>query len=115
MLCIGKLVNAIEGNDEMEIITNFMTDSDLIFFISLSGENKRLNKFAKILKEKGVSIVSITEGGNNSLSKLSDISIQFYTAEVARLDNNLQIISASQFFVINEFLLLKYLEYKYSK
>ena len=114
-LCIGKLVNAIEGNDEMEIMTNFMTDSDLIFFISLSGDNKRLNKFAKILKEKGVSIVSITESGNNSLSKLSDISIQFYTAEVARLDNNLQIISSSQFFVINEFLLLKYLEYKYSK
>ena len=68
-----------------------------------------------ILKDKGLSIVSITQSGNNSLSKLSDISIQFYTAEVAKLEDNLQIISSSQFFVINEFLLLKYLEYKYSK
>ena len=35
LLSIGKLVNAIEGNDEMEIMTNFMTESDMIFFISL--------------------------------------------------------------------------------
>ena len=43
------------------------------------------------------------------------MSIQFYTHEVAQLEDNLQIFLSSQFFIINEFLLIKYLEYKYSR
>ncbi|SCH87672.1 MurR/RpiR family transcriptional regulator [Romboutsia sp. 1001713B170207_170306_H8] len=115
LLSIGKLVNIVEGNDEVETITNYITEDDMIFLISLSGENNTVNKFAKDLNNKGVKIISITESGNNTLSKISDINIQFYTHEVIRLEDNLQIFSASQFFIINEFLLVKYLEYKYSK
>ena len=115
LLSIGKLVNVLEGNDELEIITNYITEEDMIFLISLSGENKTVNNFAKDLNDKGVKVISITESGNNTLSKISDINIQFYTHEVARLEDNLQIFSASQFFIINEFLLVKYLEYKYSR
>lgn len=115
LLSTGKLVNVLEGNDELEIITNYITEEDMIFLISLSGENKTVNNFAKDLNDKGVKVISITESGNNTLSKISDINIQFYTHEVARLEDNLQIFSASQFFIINEFLLVKYLEYKYSR
>ena len=68
-LPIGKLVNVIEGDEEMDIITNLMTENDMIFFMSLSGENKRVNYFAQKLKEKGTRIVSITQSGNNTLSK----------------------------------------------
>lgn len=91
-----------------------MTENDMIFLVSLSGENNKINNFAKDLNKKGITIISITESGNNTLSKLSDINIQFYTHEVAKIEHVVQIYSGSQFFIINEFLLLKYLEYKYS-
>lgn len=114
-LYVGKLVDVIEGKDELEILNNYITEEDIIFLISLSGENKVINKFAKNLNKKGTKIISITQSGNNSLSKGSDMSIQFYTHEVAQLEDNLQIFLSSQFFIINEFLLIKYLEYKYSR
>ena len=114
-LYVGKLVDVIEGKDELEILNNYITEEDIIFLISLSGENKVINKFAKNLNKKGTKIISITQSGNNSLSKESDMSIQFYTHEVAQLEDNLQIFLSSQFFIINEFLLIKYLEYKYSR
>lgn len=87
----------------------------MIFLLSLSGENKRINDFAEGLKNKGVKIVSITQNGSNRLSRLSDINIQFYTHKIASLSENLDIYSLSQFFIVNEFLTLKYLEYKNSK
>ena len=69
----------------------------------------------KVLNNKGVKIISITRSGNNTLSKLSDVSIQFYTHDVAMLEGELKIFPTSQLFIINEFFLLKYLEYKYNK
>lgn len=114
-LYMGKLVNIIEGNDELEIIKNYITKDDVVFLISLSGENKIINNFAEQLNKKSVKIISITQSGNNTLSRKSDSNIQFYTHEVAKLDDDLQVFLSSQFFIINEFLLIKYLEFKYSK
>lgn len=115
LLSVGKLVNVLEGKEELNTISNYMKEDDIIFLYSLSGENKLVNDFAKELKTKGLKVISISRSGNNTLSKISDISIQFYTHEAARLDNDLKIIIGSQFFLINEFLLLKYIEHKYSK
>ena len=113
-LTVGKLINVIEGNEELDIIINYMTENDIIFLISLSGENDLINNFAKILNSKGIKIISVTQNGNNKLSKLSDISIQFYTNELAKLEDGISIFPLSQFFIINDFLIIKYLEYKYS-
>ncbi len=111
LLTVGKLLNVIEGISEIGTITNYISDKDVVFLLSLSGENKRINNFAEVLNQKGVKIISITQSGNNSLSKLSDVNICFYTHEVACINENLQILSVSQFFIINEILMLKYLEY----
>lgn len=115
LLSVGRLVNVLEGTDELKIVSKYITENDMIFLLSLSGENKRINDFAEGLKNKGVKIVSITQNGSNRLSRLSDINIQFYTHKIASLSENLDIYSLSQFFIVNEFLTLKYLEYKNSK
>uniref|UniRef100_UPI002ED47A7E hypothetical protein n=1 Tax=Terrisporobacter sp. TaxID=1965305 RepID=UPI002ED47A7E len=73
---------------------------------------KFMNSFAENLKNNDIRIVSISKSGNNTLSKLSDINIQFYARELAQIGENLPIFSGSQFFIICEILLLKYLEYK---
>lgn len=112
LLSLGKLVNVLEGRDEITTIIRNLKENDVFFLISLSGENKFMNSFANTLKENGIKIISITEVGNNKLSQLSDVSIQFYTHPVAKIDEGLEIYPVSQFFVINEFLLLKYLAYR---
>ena len=114
-LSMGKLLNTIEGTEEFEFTANHINENDAIFIVSLSGENNFTNSLVKVLNNKGVKIISITRSGNNGLSKLSDVSIQFYTHDVAILEGELKIFPTSQLFIINEFLLLKYLEYKYNK
>lgn len=114
LLFMGKLVNIIEGKEEFESIVRYINKNDVIFLVSLSGENQLTNEIVKSLNKKGVSIISITKIGNNTLSQLSNINIQFYTHEAVRLEGELSIVPASQFFIINELLLIKYLEYRYS-
>ncbi|NLL29852.1 MAG: MurR/RpiR family transcriptional regulator [Clostridiales bacterium] len=111
-LTVGRLINVLEGKDELYEIGRNLQENDLIFLLSLSGENKFINEFAMGLKEIGVKIISITKVGNNKLSQLSDISIQYYSHCVAKIDEGLEVFTVSQFFIINEFLLLKYLQYK---
>lgn len=114
-LTVGKLINVLEGKDELYIIGKYLKENDLVFLFSLSGENNLINDFAMKLKERGIKIISITKVGNNKLSQLSDISIQYHSHCVGRIDENLEVFTVSQFFVINEFLLLKYMQYKNNK
>ena len=111
-LSMNKLVNIIEGRDEVKSALNYITENDVVFLFSHSGENKFMNNFAENLKNNDIRVVSISKSGNNTLSKLSDINIQFYTCVLAQVGENLSIFSGSQFFIIGEILLLKYLEYK---
>ncbi|MGM9535417.1 MAG: MurR/RpiR family transcriptional regulator [Intestinibacter sp.] len=112
LLVAGKLVNVIEGREEISIMPQYITKNDVVFLYSLSGENKRVNNFAEILRTIGTKIISISQVGNNTLSKLSDVNIQFYTRVLMNLKEDLPICPVSQFFMVNEFLILKYLEYK---
>lgn len=73
-----------------------------------------MNEFAERLKARDVKIVSVTQVGNNELARLSDISIQFYCHPVIKRENHADLNMASEFFIINEFLLLKLLDYKQS-
>lgn len=54
---------------------------DVLFFISVSGENQRLLEVAKEAKERGILIISITHFCENSLSKLAYISLFFWGEE----------------------------------
>lgn len=111
MLFANKLVYNLEGKSETEIILESITKNDLFFMISLSGENSIVNNFAYKLKEKGVKVVSITIEGDNKLSSISDFSIQFYSNSIMFSENRDSYWGTTQFFIINELLMLKYLKY----
>ena len=71
-----------------------------------------MNEFAQRLKARNVRIISVTQVGNNELSRLSDVSIQFYCHPIVRKEHGNDLYMVSQFFLINEFLLLKLLDYQ---
>lgn len=114
MLFAGYLIHTIEGRDETRILLNHVSKDDVFFLYSLSGNNTFMNEFAERLKARGVGIISITQVGNNDLARLSDVNIQFYCHPVIKRENHADLEMASQFFLINEFLLLKLLDYKQS-
>ena len=111
MLFSDKLVYNLEGRSETKIILESITDKDLFFMISLSGENSIVNDFAYKLKEKGAKVVSITIEGNNELASISDFSIQFYSHSIMLNGHRDNYYGTTQFFIINELLMLKYLKY----
>ncbi|GEL13275.1 transcriptional regulator [Lapidilactobacillus concavus DSM 17758] len=49
--------------------------NDVLWIISNSGESPEVLLAAQTAKEKGVKVASLTRFGNNSLAKLSDISV----------------------------------------
>ena len=53
-----------------------MNKEDAALFISYSGTTKGLVEIAKMIKNKNVPIISITQFKPNPLSKLSDIILQ---------------------------------------
>jgi RpiR family glv operon transcriptional regulator len=112
MIFGNKLVYVLEGREETNIILDALSSKDVFFLLSLSGNNLFMNDFARKLKEKGMKIISITQVGNNELASLSDVSLQFYTHPISISKNQMGLYSTAQFFLINQILLLKYLEYR---
>lgn len=112
MIFGNKLIYVLEGREELNItLDTLLSSKDVFVLISLSGNNSFMNEFASKLKKKGVKIISITQVGNNELSSISDISIQFYTHSIFINKNQVEFCSTTQFFLVNQILLLKYLEY----
>lgn len=111
MIFGNKLVYVLEGKEETNIILDSLSSKNVFFLLSLSGDNLFMNDFARKLIEKGVKIISITQIGNNELSSLSNISLQFYTHPISIRNNKLELYSTAQFFIINQIMLLKFLEY----
>lgn len=111
MIFGNKLIYVLEGREETKIISDILTSKDVFILLSLSGNNLFMIEFARKLKVKGVKIISITQVGNNELASISDISLQFYTHSILVNQNKMEFCSTTQFFLVNQILLLKYLEY----
>ena len=56
-----------------------MDDRDMLIFISNSGETPMLVELAEEAKSRGIFTVAVTNAHGNSLQKLADISLFFYS------------------------------------
>ena len=78
----GKNVRVIPGNKELaefRRMSEFMTKDDLVFILSLSGENKDLETVINILKVKKIKLVSMTNYLSNWLSMNCDFNLYCYS------------------------------------
>lgn len=109
-LNVGQSVNIIDDTRNYKAFRNIFEDGDVVFVLSFSGENKDLIKFIKSI-DKDVTIASITKLSNNTISHLSDFNISFITHEVFDFDQKMKIAPVSHFYVVIDFIILKYLSY----
>ncbi|MSS78288.1 MurR/RpiR family transcriptional regulator [Anaerococcus sp. AGMB00486] len=113
-LNIGKIIIIIDARRDIALINENIKEKDIIFALSFSGDNKLVINFLNNIKKK-VFVVSITKLSNNKLSKISDVNLNFISHEVYRYEKNTSISPVSQYYVIIDFLVLKYINYKSKK
>ena len=112
-LTVDKMVYVID-KESPDVIIEKIHKNDVIFAFSLSGENNEMINFLKNLKTKPV-LASITKLSNNSLAQMSTYNIPFVTHEVFEYESRTNISPISQFYVVIDFIILKYLSYKENK
>lgn len=113
-LTIGKFIIIIKGDTERKIVLEEMNKNDCIIIISFSGETKKVKEYAKNLKLKDVKIISITKFQHNTLSSISNENLYVLTSKVS-IKNNQVYETSSLFYVLVEYLFLKYNEFLLKK
>lgn len=58
-----------------------MSEKDVLFVASLSGETKQIIKMMQIAKSKGASIIAVTNMDNSTISKLADINFYVHSED----------------------------------
>ena len=109
-LTVDKIIYVIDKNIPDPILSN-IGENDVLFTLSLSGENKEMIEFITKLDNRPT-VASITRLSNNTLSKMSDVNIPFVTHRVFEYESRTNISPISQFYVVIDFIILKYLSYK---
>lgn len=105
-----KLMHIIEGETEMMKLSDRLRENDLMILISLSGNNPFVNRMAEKIKKNGHTVVSICRVQSNRLIYLSDINIPFFAHKI-EMESAVPIWTCNMLFQVNEFLLLRYLEF----
>lgn len=112
-LTVDKMVYVID-NAMPDILLDKITRNDVVFAFTLSGENNDMINFFNNLKIKPI-LASITKLSNNTIAKMSDYNIPFVTHEVFEYESRTNISPISQFYVVIDFIILKYLSYNEKK
>lgn len=111
LLNIGIIAYTLDIKNDLDLLNKNIKRYDILIAISFSGENTILLDFIKKIRKK-IILVSITKLSNNKLSQISDYNLSFVSHEVYRYEENTSIRPVSQYYVIVDFLVLKYLNYK---
>ncbi|MDD7463233.1 MAG: MurR/RpiR family transcriptional regulator [Anaerococcus sp.] len=112
ILSCNKLMYVIQDQKIDKEIYDMVDSKDTFVLISLSGNSPHTIDFARKLKLRGATIISITESQHNELALLSDESLYIYSSKINFSKNYPQYQTTSLFYVLIELLVLKIREYK---
>lgn len=76
---VGKLSEFSIHRHEILHMIEQMNKQDILFLISLSGETQQVLEIAKMAKEKGITIISLTHFSRNSLQEIATINLYCYS------------------------------------
>ena len=108
-------MNTVEGGAEFELIEEMLTPEDLVIFISYSGNNQTQLKKAREVREKGARILLIAMEGRGEFWNLADGVIEFHPEEIHTVGYDYTYFPTMHFFIVIEFLSLKYMEFTTKK
>lgn len=106
----GKKFYDVYGVDMVDTLQNFVEIDDIVIFISLDGETKEVNAYAKQLKMRNVYTISITSMISNSLSHICDENLYIPVARWA-VNERSEYKVTTPYFILIELLYVKYTMY----
>lgn len=106
----GKKIYDVYGYDTIDSLLNFIGSKDVVFLISIDGEEERLLSFAKELKMKGIFMVSVTRMKSNSLSHLCDENLYIQSSRFF-VNSHTEYEVTTPYFILIELLYIKYKMY----
>ena len=112
LILAGKLLHVIEGQEERIVALEQMKKGDVIFLLSVSGNNPVMNEYTRKLREKGLFLVALCQDGANDLSKLCYFYFPFFTQKIDVGHDCLSYYSSAGMVPIVELLSLKYTAYQ---
>lgn len=106
-----QILPASESSNEYRRAVEMLARKDIIFLLSLSGENPGLKNLLEIPLLKGVKLVSVTNFKSNWLAQNADF--RYYAASSqSEIPRNWWMQSSSSFFLLLEMLVFGYIEYQ---
>jgi len=75
--CCGTPALFIHPGDSQHGLSGAVTERDVLFAISKGGETTEVNYLARIAKNRGAKLISLTEKPESTLAKLSDVVLCF--------------------------------------
>lgn len=106
-----KVVHPIGTGNEIDAILNNITSQDLFIIISLSGNNDTAVTLVKALNGLHVKTIGIAKSGATLMSKYCNEMITFHCQSYPNGISDLKHVGTGHFFIISNFLFLKYLDY----
>ena len=107
---VDKLFILMSGRHEAKIYEDIITQKDVVFIISYSGENEHAVDFAQKLKVKDVPVITITFSSENTLSHLADEAFYIDTPMVIK-SSGYPHEGLVGYFLLIDFLVTKYIDY----
>ncbi len=113
LVLIGKGVQCIPASSQLNEFRRIMERlraTDLIFILSLSGENKHLQNIVNALSVRQAKIISITNLRDNWLSGKADFNLYAFSSRSV-LPRDWWMRTAASFFVLIEAFIFGYVDY----
>lgn len=111
LLSISKKVILLNDENELNMAIDQMTQDDLMFIISLSGETQNIMQPIHILKARQLNYVSITTLHDNFIAQNAKFNI-YVSSTPLQFFNNIQYHSFTPYYVIFDYIVRTYHNYK---
>lgn len=108
---MDRPVFLIEGQDELEAVENILTSRDILIIVSLSGENKLALNLIEKAKNQDTKVFTISRKGYNSMVKVSDYYMQYFSNILFVDDKGIDISPLTHMFLLVDFIFINYYKY----
>lgn len=107
----GYMFYDAPSGQEMYNLVPLLGSDDFCILISVSGQNKKMVEIAKMLRVRGVTLMSITKNRENTLAHLCDFCLYVDESNLVETPIHWQYESTTSYFILIDILFLKYLDY----
>ncbi|AYW49812.1 MurR/RpiR family transcriptional regulator [Tetragenococcus halophilus] len=78
-----RAITSLPTSIELRLYSNTMEKNDILFIVSISGKVTNIKNDLILLKEKGITVVSITQFTTNELASISSINLYLKSTPIS--------------------------------